>query len=152
MLSTLSDFERVPRILRLNIAGQPVEWVAWQDAVCLYARDLVVWTVGDPPDHHRGGHSKHTGEASSQTSTASSPATAGWWRVPRRPALTNLALFQARWQYVFVLRQAVRDSRTDSGSCRTGFSEAVAISGITWSLVADAATTSRATDCWKIPV
>jgi hypothetical protein len=54
MLSTLSDFERVPRILRLNIAGQPVEWVAWQDAVCLYARDLVVWTVGDPLNHHSG--------------------------------------------------------------------------------------------------
>ena len=26
MLLTLSDFDRVPRILRLNIAGQPVEW------------------------------------------------------------------------------------------------------------------------------
>ena len=56
MLSTLSDFERVPRILRLNIAGQPVEWVPWQEAVCLYARDLVIWTVGDPLVTIRGGH------------------------------------------------------------------------------------------------
>ncbi|MEC8619618.1 MAG: hypothetical protein VXY44_01405, partial [Pseudomonadota bacterium] len=62
MLTTLSDFERVPRILRLNIAGQPVEWVAWQDAVCLYARELVVWTVGEPLVTIRGGRAKHSGE------------------------------------------------------------------------------------------
>jgi len=95
MLSTLSDFERVPRILRLNIAGQPVEWVAWQDAVCLYARDLVVWTVGDPLITIRGGHSKHTGEASSQD-IHSIIACDG--RVVARPSqtppLTNLALFK----------------------------------------------------------
>ena len=64
MLTTLSDFDRVPRILRLNIAGQPVEWVAWQDAVCLYARDLVMWTVGDPLVTIRGGRSKLSGETS----------------------------------------------------------------------------------------
>ena len=64
--TTLADFDRVPRILRLNIAGQPVEWVAWQDAVCLYARDLVVWTVGDPLVTIRGGRSKDTGEMSAQ--------------------------------------------------------------------------------------
>jgi 5-methylcytosine-specific restriction endonuclease McrA len=95
MLSTLSDFERVPRILRLNIAGQPVEWVAWQDAVCLYARDLVVWTVGDPLITIRGGHSKNTGEASSQD-IHSIIACDG--RVVARPfqtpPLTNLALFK----------------------------------------------------------
>ena len=51
MLATLEDFERAPRVLRLNVSGQPVEWVSWQDAVCLYARELVVWTLGSttPP-------------------------------------------------------------------------------------------------------
>lgn len=58
MIATLNDFERVPRILRLNIAGQPVDWVTWQDAVCLYARDIVVWTIGDPVLQIRGGHSR----------------------------------------------------------------------------------------------
>ncbi len=58
MIATLTDFERIPRILRLNIAGQPVEWVSWQDAVCLYARDIVVWTIGDPVMRIRGGHSR----------------------------------------------------------------------------------------------
>ena len=58
MIATLTQFERIPRILRLNLAGQPVEWVSWQDAVCLYARDIVVWTIGDPVMRVRGGHSR----------------------------------------------------------------------------------------------
>ena len=58
MIATLNDFERVPRILRLNVAGQPVDWVTWQDAVCLYAREIVVWTIGDPVLRIRGGHSR----------------------------------------------------------------------------------------------
>ena len=58
MIATLNDFERIPRILRLNVAGQPVDWVSWQDAVCLYARDIVVWTIGDPVLQIRGGHSR----------------------------------------------------------------------------------------------
>jgi hypothetical protein len=58
MIANITEFERIPRILRLNIAGQPVEWVNWQEAVCLYARDLVSWTVGDPLLKIRGGHSR----------------------------------------------------------------------------------------------
>ena len=58
MIATLTQFDRVPRILRLNVAGQPVDWVSWQDAVCLYAREIVVWTVGDPVLRIRGGHSR----------------------------------------------------------------------------------------------
>ena len=64
MLATLADFERAPRILRLNVAGQPVEWVTWQEAVCLYARDLVVWTLGDAIVKIRGGHSRFDGTRS----------------------------------------------------------------------------------------
>ena len=59
MISTLSEFERVPRVLRLNVAGQPMDWVSWQEAVCLYARGIVVWTVGEPLLHIRGGHSRY---------------------------------------------------------------------------------------------
>ncbi|MCR9262025.1 MAG: HNH endonuclease [Pseudomonadaceae bacterium] len=58
MIATLTEFDRVPKILRLNIAGQPIDWVSWQDAVCLYARDIVVWTIGDPVLRIRGGHSR----------------------------------------------------------------------------------------------
>ena len=47
-----------PRILRVNVAGQPVEWLHWQEAVGLYARDLVIWTLGDPVMKIRGGFSR----------------------------------------------------------------------------------------------
>jgi 5-methylcytosine-specific restriction endonuclease McrA len=64
MVATLAEFARIPRILRLNVAGQPVEWVSWQDAVCLYARELVVWTLGDAVLEIRGGHSRIDGSRS----------------------------------------------------------------------------------------
>ncbi len=61
MTATISEYSRIPRILRLNVAGHPVDWVSWQDAVCLYAREIVVWTIGDPVLHIRGGHSRLDG-------------------------------------------------------------------------------------------
>lgn len=49
------------KILRLNLAGQPIEWLDWQAAVCLYARELVSWTLGDVVQKVRGGHCRATG-------------------------------------------------------------------------------------------
>lgn len=51
-----------PRILRLNISGQPLEWLNWQQAVTLYARGLVVWSMGDHVRRVRGGVSRLTGK------------------------------------------------------------------------------------------
>jgi len=53
-----------PRILRLNQAGQPIEWLDWQEAACLFARELVVWTLGDVVKNVHGGYSRNTGEQS----------------------------------------------------------------------------------------
>lgn len=50
-----------PRILRLNLAGQPIEWLHWQEAVCLYARELVAWSLGDVVQKVRGGLCRATG-------------------------------------------------------------------------------------------
>ena len=50
------------KILRLNMAGQPIEWVDWQTAVCLMARDLVNWHLGDVVRTVWGGHSRLSGE------------------------------------------------------------------------------------------
>ena len=36
-----------PLILRLDVTGQPVKWIPWQEAVCIYARDMVAWTAGE---------------------------------------------------------------------------------------------------------
>ena len=94
MIATLTDFDRVPKILRLNIAGQPIDWVSWQEAVCLYARDIVVWTVGDPVLHIRGGHSRFD---SSPSSVEIHSIIACDGRVVSKdqvvPPLTNKALF-----------------------------------------------------------
>jgi len=94
MIATLHDFDRVPRILRLNVAGHPTEWVTWQDAVCLYARDIVVWTIGDPFMRVRGGHSR-LDSCTSRIDIHSIIACGG--RVVSKdsavPPLTNQALF-----------------------------------------------------------
>ena len=50
------------RILRINTAGSPIEWLSWQDAVCLHARELVSWTYGEEVMAVHGGHSRLTGE------------------------------------------------------------------------------------------
>ena len=47
-----------PKILRLNMAGQPIEWLTWQEAVCLFSREMVVWTLGDVVKRVRGGYSR----------------------------------------------------------------------------------------------
>lgn len=52
------------RILRLNLAGQPIEWLDWQSAVCLYARELVAWSLGDIIRTIRGGQSRSSGRRS----------------------------------------------------------------------------------------
>lgn len=52
------------RILRLNIAGQPVEWLSWKEAACLFARDLVAWSMGGIVKRARGGYSRYSGEQS----------------------------------------------------------------------------------------
>ncbi|MFX4227227.1 MAG: HNH endonuclease [Porticoccaceae bacterium] len=49
------------QILRLNIAGQPIEWLNWQEAVTLYARDIVAWSLGEVVREVHGGISRATG-------------------------------------------------------------------------------------------
>ena len=49
------------KILRLNIAGQPLEWLHWKQAVTLYSRDIVSWTLGGTVRRVYGGRSRFTG-------------------------------------------------------------------------------------------
>lgn len=50
-----------PQILRLNMAGQPIEWLNWQEAVTLYAREIVAWSLGDVVRRVHGGVSRISG-------------------------------------------------------------------------------------------
>ena len=45
-------------ILRVNKSGQPMNWIDWQDAVLLYARDRVIWSLGDEPFRFYGGFNR----------------------------------------------------------------------------------------------
>jgi hypothetical protein len=82
-------------ILRINTAGTPIEWLSWQEAACLHARDLVSWTYGEEVMAVRGGHSRITGLQSILTLN-SIIACRGKVVVSsrRHPPLTNRALFR----------------------------------------------------------
>jgi 5-methylcytosine-specific restriction endonuclease McrA len=52
------------RLLALDAYGRVLDWINWQDAACLYARDAVSWTLGEPCMQIHGGTSRLTGERS----------------------------------------------------------------------------------------
>ena len=54
----------IPLILRLDITGQPVRWMPWQEAACIYARGMVGWTAGEHMFSLHGGVSRLTGRQS----------------------------------------------------------------------------------------
>jgi 5-methylcytosine-specific restriction endonuclease McrA len=83
------------QIMRLNMAGQPIEWLNWREVVCLYARDLVAWSLGGEVKRVRGGFSR----LNRKTTLISLPAIVacdGERLAPMKskPPLNRLALFQ----------------------------------------------------------
>jgi len=82
------------KILRLNISGQPVEWLDWREAVCLHARGVVVWTLGGIVKKVRGGRSRLNGLRSSIELPAIIACDGQKVaRIRSNPPLTNSALF-----------------------------------------------------------
>ena len=81
------------RILRLNLMGQPLDWLSWQEAACLYVRELVTWSLGGVVLRVHGGINR-LGERST-LDLAAIVACGGerMARPRRRPPLTNRALF-----------------------------------------------------------
>ena len=83
------------RFLALDAHGRALDWIRWQDAACLYARDAVAWTLGDSCLTVHGGISRLTGERSS-LSLHPIIAARGHARgraIDPTPALTNTSLF-----------------------------------------------------------
>ena len=83
------------RFLALDAHGRALDWIRWQDAACLYARDAVAWTLGESCLTVYGGISRFTGERSS---LALHPIIAARGHARGRaidptPALTNTSLF-----------------------------------------------------------
>lgn len=83
------------RVLSLDSAGRILDWMSWQDAVCLYVRGAVAWTLGSPCLRVHGGRNRLTGL---QSSIDLHPIVASRSRASNAsanpaPALTNSALF-----------------------------------------------------------
>ena len=82
------------RVLSLDATGRILDWMSWQDAVCLYVRGAVAWTLGDPCLTVHGGHNRLPAQ-----SHADAAPDRRQHRPRRRcaidpaPALTNIALF-----------------------------------------------------------
>lgn len=53
--------EAIPRILKLDAGGLPVEWIDWREAVGLYFTEKVAWEAGSEKIRLRGGRSRETG-------------------------------------------------------------------------------------------
>lgn len=83
------------RVLSLDSTGRILDWMSWQDAVCLYVRGAVAWTLGDPCLTIHGGTNRDSG-LQSQLDLHPIVASRGHARpgsYEPAPALTNTALF-----------------------------------------------------------
>lgn len=83
------------RVLSLDANGRILDWISWQDAVCLYVREAVAWTLGDPCLRIHGGHCRASG---CQSIIELHPIVASRGHARARfinptPGLTNPALF-----------------------------------------------------------
>ncbi len=83
------------RVLSLDASGRILDWISWQEAVCLYVRNAVAWTLGDPCLTIHGGINRLHGEQS-RLHLHPIIASTGHCRdhaIDPAPALTNTALF-----------------------------------------------------------
>ena len=85
-----------PQILQLDVNGQPIDWINWQDAVTYEAKGLVAWSMGEAEFSFRGGNSRLTGEQSviKTSSIIAVRGTSKKKRKHREVALTNYDLFR----------------------------------------------------------
>jgi 5-methylcytosine-specific restriction endonuclease McrA len=59
-IDAVTELQRT-RVLSLDASGRILDWISWQSAVCLYVREAVAWTLGDPCLTIHGGQSRLTG-------------------------------------------------------------------------------------------
>jgi hypothetical protein len=85
----------LPRVLSLDAHGRILNWISWQDAACLHARDAIAWTLGSPCVTVRGGTNRASGRQSviELHSIIAARGHARSHALDPTPALTNTALF-----------------------------------------------------------
>ncbi len=103
------------RVLSLDATGRILDWISWQDAACLYVREAVAWTLGDPCLTLHGGFRRDTGD---QSILLLHPIVASRGRcrdgaVDPSPALSNGALFaRDRYLCMYCGRHCARNELT----------------------------------------
>lgn len=83
------------RLLSLDVTGRILDWISWQQAACLYVREAVAWTLGEPCLTVHGGHNRRAG-VQSHIDLHPIIATTGHCRTridDHTPALSNATLF-----------------------------------------------------------
>jgi len=83
------------QFLSLDATGRILDWMSWQDTVCLYVRGAVAWTLGEPCLAIHGGMNRLTGEQSllHLHPIVASRGQARLFGIDPAPALTNVSLF-----------------------------------------------------------
>ncbi len=89
------DEPQFPRVLSLDAHGRILDWMNWQDAACLYARDAVAWTLGTPCITIHGGRQRDSGLQSilELHPIVASRGHVRPGRIDPAPTLNNTALF-----------------------------------------------------------
>lgn len=80
-------------ILRLDVGGRPMEWIDFEVAAYYYAKDLVLWTYGDPFKILRGGYNR-LGELSTMDIHPVISNKGKMWEHMPSPPLSNTTLFK----------------------------------------------------------
>ena len=83
-------------ILRLDVTGQPLRWIPWQQAVVLHTREMIAWYAGETAFTFRGGINRQS-QRRSQVTVNSIIAVKGVLRQSAAeaqvPPLSNRELF-----------------------------------------------------------
>lgn len=96
------DPKVVPEILQTDVAGRPQRWITIEDAVSYYAKEMVLYELGNPIATFRGGVNRISNTQSIITTNSIIAVKGSMVRdndYKRTPALTNEALF-ARDQHL----------------------------------------------------
>lgn len=83
------------RVLSLDATGRILDWISWQDAVCLYVRGAVAWTLGEPCLTVHGGFNRlhHSQSLLQLHPIIASTGRCREQAIDPAPILTNTSLF-----------------------------------------------------------
>jgi len=83
-------------ILRVDPAGLPVDWISWQVAATHYAKNQVLWTLGETPTRYWGGvnRARDTRSFIDVHPVVAVRGMVSGKRMVRTPPLTNRELFR----------------------------------------------------------